>query len=870
MPPSPYGAGTGGTLQRGQLVAAGQPQPLPALPTSLHQISAPTLSSSVQQDLSTSFGSSATAPVGQLPKEGSMHDNGLITTRPLDAAGASQLSCISAGNGGLEGFSGLNVPVEYVNAKVWGITSEYEKLLNIQRDQNVAAIKHKDAEGVHLRTVIDMLEKDKFDESSLAARIRAKEDEVGLALQAKNKELELFTSLLQMRDKQIGDLQQICQTKQAQIHKASMQAHINLLSQSVHGVEQPSICHGIPSSCTQAEDVRILAQERECQMQSEITSLHEAELSSRDALAEALREAGELRQEKVELEQLLVAKEKQLVRVQTAIDPSMSDTSALQLGVQAIQMFHDSMRIRSETAGRSEENEKLRVEADRMRAEIEELGSNIVEKRQEAKELAAALAAKLQKVLELETEVEELQREKRFVSKESAAQVERLQVELSQAQDNGISKQQFVADLQEALAERDHRCLQQQSECMQSRATSRRLEQKVEEMVGQLKNAEEALAQMLSESGYKDQLVREMTEQVNASETRLHAYQVSEVLGSRQRQLEQRARNSGMDHSMQEKGALDDQLRCELADIRRRAEAGRRRLAPAHPREEELGRLHGNCSAAGDTIAGGSGTAVGSRSGVGGVVPILSQGNSFDLSVDSPSLVDKSGATTPGVSLVSPRGMNVSGACVTPAADSYCSQAVMNGSNLQVVHGRLAPPSPASLGRSEGRSAEHIDVRVVNVFRAGDANSSVDPLLPTPTNQEVTVAAQGLAAAACRSGCGAVPFIAAIDGGSGGPAGGYRPQPGDLVDMKVAEFVNRPANSEYKALFCRLGEGAYLYGTHRARFRVANGLGGLDELEAFEDGTWIPISDFVKRLESSQLVHLRRARDHVGDDGVLR
>ncbi|CAE8606992.1 unnamed protein product, partial [Polarella glacialis] len=48
----------------------------------------------------------------------------------------------------------------------------------------------------------------------------------------------------------------------------------------------------------------------------------------------------------------------------------------------------------------------------------------------------------------------------------------------------------------------------------------------------------------------------------------------------------------------------------------------------------------------------------------------------------------------------------------------------------------------------------------------------------------------------------------------------YRPQPGDPVDSKVAQFANQPQNSASKALFCRLGEGVYLYGTHRVSLRV--------------------------------------------------
>merc|ERR1719327_1780998 len=93
---------------------------------------------------------------------------------------------------------------------------------------------------------------------------------------------------------------------------------------------------------------------------------------------------------------------------------------------------------------------------------------------------------------------------------------------------------------------------QQEAEYMECKVNMRSLEKKVEEMTTQLCNAEEALAQMLRSSGHKDQLVREMTEQVNISESKLHAYQINEVLGMRQRQLEQRSRDGDVNDSVQQ------------------------------------------------------------------------------------------------------------------------------------------------------------------------------------------------------------------------------------------------------------------------------------------------------------------------------
>merc|ERR1712146_595038 len=89
---------------------------------------------------------------------------------------------------------------------------------------------------------------------------------------------------------------------------------------------------------------------------------------------------------------------------------------------------------------------------------------------------------------------------------------------------------------------------------------------------------------------------------------------------------------------------------------------------------------------------------------------------------------------------------------------------------------------------------------------------------------------------------------------------GYMPQPGDSIDARLAGFVNEPQNAHCKALFCRLSEGSYLYGTHRTQLRIAP---QTDQLEAFEENTWIPIHEFTRYMEGSQGVHLQRTQPEV-------
>eukprot|EP00929_Paragymnodinium_shiwhaense_P111656 TRINITY_DN79991_c0_g1_i1.p1 TRINITY_DN79991_c0_g1~~TRINITY_DN79991_c0_g1_i1.p1 ORF type:complete len:591 (+),score=149.03 TRINITY_DN79991_c0_g1_i1:58-1773(+) len=104
------------------------------------------------------------------------------------------------------------------------------------------------------------------------------------------------------------------------------------------------------------------------------------------------------------------------------------------------------------------------------------------------------------------------------------------------------------------------------------------------------------------------------------------------------------------------------------------------------------------------------------------------------------------------------------------------------------------------------------------------------------------------------------------DGGSPRGQSTYRPQPGDAVDWKVAEFVNKPRNRLRRSLFCRLGPGAYLYGTHRAHLRLSAATG---ELEACDDagGPWEAVEEFARRLERLQSGRLLRARARASRGG---
>jgi len=123
---------------------------------------------------------------------------------------------------GLLASSGLDVSEAMVspNGRArWNTTLGYEQLLSIQQHQHTLAMQHKEAEVAHIKACMDLLESDRTfeDKDKLTEALRSKDEEAALMMAAKHKELELMASLLQLREQQIEDLRQLCETQQAEI-----------------------------------------------------------------------------------------------------------------------------------------------------------------------------------------------------------------------------------------------------------------------------------------------------------------------------------------------------------------------------------------------------------------------------------------------------------------------------------------------------------------------------------------------------------------------------------------------------------------------------------------------------------------------------
>lgn len=810
-----------------------------------------------------------------MPMAGTMPSTGMVFLPGLPGVpGGGGLAVPPGGlhdsQGGVSGTSadgnmGFVVPIEYANAKMWGITSEYENLLNIQRDQHMLALRQKEAEAAHLARVVETFHKQGLsdDESCVFARIRAKEEAIGTAIDAKQKELELFASLLQMRDRQIGDLQHMCETKQAQIHQlqssipepaAATPAAMSLSGTQSSWEHQPPL--RFPLEPASAVDARFFGRANCVRGSSE--------------------DFEDLRREKFELEQMLLAKDKQLNAIQ-ALDPQMKDTSALQLGAQAIQMFHDSLRLKAETAGCGEENGRLQDEVTRLRGTVQELDSAMSQKRLEVKDLTGNLAAKMQKVLELEAEVDAAHDARAQGAEDTKAQLQALQLRAAQHQEDSGSHHQFAQELQRELEERGQCISRQQTELMQARLGARRFEKRAEDLSNQLARNEQALEQMMRNNSQKDKLLRDMTEQVKISETKLHAQQLEEFLGARQCPGQRKMEMDHQDGFQQFDRTPAPKLKAgALERLRPDFTGSTKSRTPMTMWDLEADPSTLDACVA-ESAADGE-----SLDGIGGAAPLPSRsrevsrlgGGHPETSVDVGScfVMDSMVLTPcPAPKAIRPSSLRASSASGVSSRSASprlrCDQQEYGIRPPRPASGMEPPPATqsqrqrrewqdfdthcasASSGTmpGEGRGVDGSDgvfpdsARVVSVRKVSDTE---DAIAPRPVWGAPNIVASS------------VPFYAQS----------YRPHPGDPIDFCVADFVNQPENGFCKALFCRLSEGSYLYGTHRASIRTNP---ETQLLQVFEDDEWISIDDFVARQTGSQALHFPCARKVAGGGGSL-
>jgi hypothetical protein len=109
------------------------------------------------------------------------------------------------------------VPADLANQRLWSVTTEYENFLRLQKEHQLLTAQRRETEIKHLKAVTEMLTGEVNEEDAIAARLHARDQEVAATQKAKQAELELLGAVLVLRDRQIGDLQRMCESKRCQI-----------------------------------------------------------------------------------------------------------------------------------------------------------------------------------------------------------------------------------------------------------------------------------------------------------------------------------------------------------------------------------------------------------------------------------------------------------------------------------------------------------------------------------------------------------------------------------------------------------------------------------------------------------------------------
>ncbi|CAD7940868.1 unnamed protein product [Amoebophrya sp. A120] len=432
--------------------------------------------------------------------------------------------------------------------KLWSITTEYENLLQVQNQHFESVLATKDK-------VIDQLKAGKppYDFSDPGV--------VSVAVEERDREIRLYKCLLEIRDKQLmelqhvidygagtatpGDMSDLASEKNAQIQ--TLMDELQVLREEVLQMKSSSSARGPVAGVT---------------------------TSTSDELQQ-------LRKEKEDLEKIVLQKEKQIQAIST-IDTTNNDISALQLGARAISMYTEAMQMRQEIKDRDGTIASQGQEIADLELRDQQRQTELEQKRGEIGDMTKVIAEKTRRVLELENA---LQAARQDVA-DKTREIEGLCDAVEQARKNTLAEQgaknRIIEELREELSIRDRTILEERAERVRMETLNEELQGKSGETLQQLKEAQSTMDQMMAHTQYQGQLVRDMTSQVQESEAKLHTLQVQEMYEKRRRVLEEKIREQETAEVLQSKDILLNQVSLELNETRERLGNIRRDLEPAN------------------------------------------------------------------------------------------------------------------------------------------------------------------------------------------------------------------------------------------------------------------------------------------------
>ncbi|CBZ53302.1 putative high molecular mass nuclear antigen [Neospora caninum Liverpool] len=247
-----------------------------------------------------------------------------------------------------------------------------------------------------------------------------------------------------------------------------------------------------------------------------------------------------MREERRDMRELLLQKDKQLAAAMSVSDTEAKEASAVQLGVQAIAMVQDSVELREKMKRLDAELAALKEEKGRRELLLEETFRKLTDKRKEAAGLLEMVSQRDMKLARVETflqqrnrDYDQLQEESRAALRAEAARVEKSEEEIKILQEQQGALKNIVASRDEKVT-----CLQ--NEVVRRDALIKQLEQRLKVLSQDLEQSAGHLQQLLRASAAKDAYLFELESQLRRNEVERQASYLAEVSRTRRLALETR------------------------------------------------------------------------------------------------------------------------------------------------------------------------------------------------------------------------------------------------------------------------------------------------------------------------------------------
>eukprot|EP00929_Paragymnodinium_shiwhaense_P058015 TRINITY_DN29061_c0_g2_i1.p1 TRINITY_DN29061_c0_g2~~TRINITY_DN29061_c0_g2_i1.p1 ORF type:complete len:625 (-),score=165.17 TRINITY_DN29061_c0_g2_i1:372-2246(-) len=263
--------------------------------------------------------------------------------------------------------------------KLFGAAVDYEQLLTTLQSQHALALQQKDAEVASLQACVEMMMSENTDraEQHLMTALRQKDDEATLAMAGKHKQLELMASLLQLREQQIEEFRQLCESQCQELDRLRASGLAAGALQTSVSTEPSEIAASVANEQLRALETELQELHRVCETQR----LEIEDLRPHQPMVVSLRE---------ELEQLRHHHSQQLRRLeverQQQREQQVSATSSQEEA-------EDSVAL------------KMMLEVRRLRLRMEELESTVQEQSQQSAQLMRTVKEKTKHAEKLEREL---------------------------------------------------------------------------------------------------------------------------------------------------------------------------------------------------------------------------------------------------------------------------------------------------------------------------------------------------------------------------------------------------------------------------------------------------------------------------------